>query len=209
MTTQDLYFGIQMGLQLLIGGGVVWAAVWLSGVLKRAIEGQEKTIAAQAELMKAQSTVLQDVERFNKIMQQVIDFVDPQAQLQREQAYRDRVDRELKVLEDEMAKMREEWVDAQTMARDMLLQLNKASDGWESSIASLREATLELQEGSIVMEDARLVMQEQRAILEENMKLQKLKGKTPEDKTRDQPRSSPRQELTDAAKTDCTSNNQS
>jgi hypothetical protein len=84
MTAQDIYFGIQMSLQLIIAGGVVWGICWLGGVLKRAIEGQEKTIAAQAEQMKAQSMVLQDFERLNKVMQQVIDFADPQKQLQRE-----------------------------------------------------------------------------------------------------------------------------
>jgi hypothetical protein len=108
MTTQAIYFWIQMGVQLLVGGGVVWGICWYISVLKRAIEGQEKTIAtqaeqmkalkttieAQAEQMKAQSIVLQDAERLYKLMQQVIDFVNPEAQLKREQAFQARLERE-------------------------------------------------------------------------------------------------------------------
>src|SRR5215475_5340606 len=136
--------------------------------------------------MQAQSTVLQDVERLNKVMQQVIDFFDPQAQLQREQAYRDRVTRDLKVLEGDMSKMRQEWPEAQTMAREMLLKLNKALNGLERCTTSLREARLLIQEGDLVMEEARLVMREGNTELEKYIQLmQKLKGKTPEDKTRD------------------------
>jgi hypothetical protein len=72
----------------------VWGVCWLSGVLKRAIEGQEKTIAAQAKQMKAQSTVLQDFERLNTLMKQVIDVVNPEAQLKHEQAFQARLERE-------------------------------------------------------------------------------------------------------------------
>ena len=100
MTTQDIYSWVQMGLQVLIGGGLVAGIYRYFGVLKRAIESQEKTIAAQAEQMKAQSTVLQDFERHSKIMQQVIDFFDPQAQLQREQAYKELFERDMKVWEE-------------------------------------------------------------------------------------------------------------
>ena len=99
MTTQDIYFWTQMGLQILIGGGVIAGIYRYFGVLKRLIEGQEKTIAtqaeqmkalkttieAQAEQMKAQSTMLQDLERFNKMMQQAFDF--------RDQAYKEQVER--------------------------------------------------------------------------------------------------------------------
>jgi hypothetical protein len=92
MTTQDIYFWIQLGVQLLVGGGIVWGICWYIGVLKRAIEGQEKTIAAQAEQMKAQSTVLQDFERLSKLMQQVIDTVDAPAMLERWQKYKEMVE---------------------------------------------------------------------------------------------------------------------
>jgi hypothetical protein len=94
MTTQDIYFGIQTGLQLLVGGGVVWGVVWLSGVLKRAIESQEKTIAAQAEHMKVLTTALQEFERLIKTMKLVIDTVGDPAGLQREQAFRERIERD-------------------------------------------------------------------------------------------------------------------
>jgi uncharacterized coiled-coil protein SlyX len=53
---------------------------------EKTIPAQEKAITGQAEQMKAQSTVLQDVERLNKMMQQAIDF--------REQAYQERVERD-------------------------------------------------------------------------------------------------------------------
>jgi hypothetical protein len=92
MTMQDIYPWVQMGLQVLIGGGVVAGIYRYFGVLKRLIEGQEKTIAAQAEQMKAQSTVLQDFERLNKVMQQVIDTVDAPAMLERWQKYKALVD---------------------------------------------------------------------------------------------------------------------
>jgi hypothetical protein len=92
MTTQDMYSWAQMVLQVLVGGGVMVGVYRYYGVLKRLIEGQEKTIAAQAEQMKAQSTVLQDFERLNKVMQQVIDMVDAPAMIQRWQSYRALVD---------------------------------------------------------------------------------------------------------------------
>jgi hypothetical protein len=62
--------------------------------LQATVAAQEKTIAAQAEQIKAQSTVLQDAERLSKMMQQVIDFVNPEAQLKREQAFQARLERE-------------------------------------------------------------------------------------------------------------------
>lgn len=98
MTTQDIYSWAQMGLQVLVGGGVMVGIYRYYGVLKRLIEGQEKTIAAQAEQMKAQSTVLQDFERLNKVMQQVVDIAGDPAALQREQAYKARMDRDVQDL---------------------------------------------------------------------------------------------------------------
>jgi hypothetical protein len=92
MTTQDIYFGIQIGLHVLVAGGVVWGICWLGRVLKRGLETQEKAIAAQAEQIKAQSTVLQDFERLNKTMKQVIDTVDAPAMLERWQQYKLLVD---------------------------------------------------------------------------------------------------------------------
>jgi hypothetical protein len=96
MSWQDI---VQMGWQAVIGGGVVFA-------FSRFFRAQEKTIAAQAEQMKAlkttidaqaeqmraQSTVLIDVERNNKIMQQIIDTVDAPAMLERWQKYKGLVD---------------------------------------------------------------------------------------------------------------------
>jgi hypothetical protein len=122
MAMQDIYFGVQTGLQLLIGGGVVWAAFWLSGVLKRAIESQEKTIAAQAEQMKAQSTVLQDFERLNKMMKEVIDTVDAPAMLQRLKSYKGLVDQEA---QDQLKRLQTQfqWAmnqTASTTVKDML-----------------------------------------------------------------------------------------
>jgi hypothetical protein len=171
--------------------------------VKEAVVAQKATIDAQAESMKAQSTVLQDVERLNKVMQQVVAFFDPQAQLQREQAYRDRVDRDLKVLEGDMSKVRQEWLDAQIMARELLMLLDKALNGLEHSTTSLREARLFIQESDLVVKEARLTMQEGNRELEKYVKLlQKLKGKTPEDKTHDPPHVSPGHELTAGAEAD-------
>jgi hypothetical protein len=94
MTWQDIYPVVQMVLQLVIGGGIIVAVCRYFRVLRQSIESQEKTIAAQAEFMKAQSTVLQDFECLSKLMQQVIDAVSDPAALQREQAYKARVDRD-------------------------------------------------------------------------------------------------------------------
>jgi hypothetical protein len=104
MTTQDIYSWVQIGLQVLVGGALVAGLYRYFGVLKRLIEGQEKTIAAQAEQMKAlkatidaqaeqmkaQSTVLQDVERLYNVVKHVLDTVSDPAALQREQAYKAR-----------------------------------------------------------------------------------------------------------------------
>jgi hypothetical protein len=94
MTTQDIYSWVQMGLQIVIGGGIVVGISRYFGILR-------KTIDAQAEQMKAQSTVLQDFEPLNQIMKQVIDTVSDPAALQREQAYRERVDRDAHAQVDE------------------------------------------------------------------------------------------------------------
>jgi hypothetical protein len=56
--------------------------------LKEAVATQKATIEAQAEHMKAQSTVLQDFERLNKMMKEFIDTVDAPAMLQRWQQYK-------------------------------------------------------------------------------------------------------------------------
>jgi hypothetical protein len=117
MTMQDIYSWVQIGLQVLIGGGVVAGIYRYFGVLKRLIEGQEKTIAtqaeqmkalkatidAQAEQMKAQSTVLQDFERLNTLMKQVMEVINPEAQLKREQAFQARLERETNHRLQEMA----------------------------------------------------------------------------------------------------------
>jgi hypothetical protein len=81
-------------LTIALVGYVGWHLRSQLRTLKSAVDVQKAAIDAQAEQMKAQSTVLQDVERLNKLMQQVIDFFDPQAALQREQAYKARVERE-------------------------------------------------------------------------------------------------------------------
>jgi hypothetical protein len=94
MTTQDIYSWVQMGLQVLIGGGIVAGVYRYFGVLKRAIESQEKTIAAQAEHMKSLTTALQESERLSKTMKLVVDTVGDPAVLQREQAYRERMERD-------------------------------------------------------------------------------------------------------------------
>ncbi len=99
MTTQDIYAWVQMGLQIVIGGGIVVGISRYFGLLRRAIESQKATIEAQAEHMKAQSAILQDFERHSKIMQQVIDFFEPQAQLRREQAYKELVERDIERVE--------------------------------------------------------------------------------------------------------------
>jgi hypothetical protein len=84
----------------LIGHSVTLAFVIYFGLplrqkvqtLQTTVTAQEKTIAAQAERMKAQSTVLQDFERLNKMMKQVIDTVDAPAMIERWQKYKSLVD---------------------------------------------------------------------------------------------------------------------
>jgi hypothetical protein len=80
MTTQDIYAWIQMGLQIVIGGGIVIGISRYFGILRKTIDVQAEqmkalkaTIEAQSEQIKAQSTVLQDFERLNNIMKHVLD----------------------------------------------------------------------------------------------------------------------------------------
>ena len=100
--------------------------------VKSMVETQKATIEAQAESMKAQSAVLQDFERYSKIMQQVIDFFDPKAQLQREQAYKERVERDLKALEDDIQKVHQRWTEA-----------NKELEEYQTGVASIMEVIAE------------------------------------------------------------------
>jgi hypothetical protein len=72
--------------------------------LQTTMAAQEKTIAAQAESMKAQNTVLQEFERLNKMMKEVINTVDAPAMLQRMQSYKELVDREANTLLKEQAR---------------------------------------------------------------------------------------------------------
>jgi hypothetical protein len=104
MTTQDIYSLAQMGLQIVIGGGIVVGISRYFGILRRAIESQKATIEAQSEQIKAQSTVLQDFERLNKGMRQVIDTVDAPAMLQRMQSYKALVDTEADAVLKQQAK---------------------------------------------------------------------------------------------------------
>jgi hypothetical protein len=94
MTWQDVYPVLQMGLQVVIGGSIIVAVSRYFRAQEKTIASQKETIAALAEQMKAQSTVLQDFERLSKLMQQVIDTVSDPAALQREQAFRARVERD-------------------------------------------------------------------------------------------------------------------
>jgi septal ring factor EnvC (AmiA/AmiB activator) len=90
-----IYFGLHLRTQLRTVKSTVEAQKATIDAQAEQMKALKATIDAQAEQMKAQSTVLQDFERLNKIMQQVIDFVDPETQLKREQAYRAWVDREV------------------------------------------------------------------------------------------------------------------
>jgi hypothetical protein len=135
MTTQDIYAWVQMGLQIVIGGGIVVGISRYFGILRRAIESQEKTIAAQAEYMKAQSTVLQDFERLNKLMQQVIDFVDPQKQLQREQAFQARLQRDADDRYKELSKLLAE--NQKKFVEDVTHAVMQAADGLVKLLCNL------------------------------------------------------------------------
>jgi CTP:molybdopterin cytidylyltransferase MocA len=104
MTTPDIYAWVQMGLQLVIGGGIVVGVSRYFGILRRAIDSQKATIEAQAEHMKAQSAILQDFERLNSILKHVLETVSDPAALQREEAYRARVDRDANAQLDKTAR---------------------------------------------------------------------------------------------------------
>jgi hypothetical protein len=105
MTWQDISPIVQIGLQIVIGGGIVLGIARYFRVLRRSIESQEKTIAAQAEYIKAQSAVLQDFERHSKLMKQVIDTVDAPAMLDRMQKYRQIVDIEVEQLAQQLHRL--------------------------------------------------------------------------------------------------------
>jgi hypothetical protein len=86
--------------------------------LKSTVDVQEKAIAAQAEHMKTlqatieaqgkqitnQSTVLQDFDRLNQLMKRVMDTVGDPAALERERAYRARVERDTTALLEQQSK---------------------------------------------------------------------------------------------------------
>ena len=173
MTTQDIYAWVQMGLQIVIGGGIVVGISRYFGLLRRAIESQKATIEAQAEQIRAQSTVLQDFERHSKIMQQVIDFFDPQAQLQREQAYKERFERDMKA-----------WEEAISTA----YQVMKIAIGrFETNLVRRREDILWLKE------DTRELEEMSRQIHENNQARQEIL----EDRNHAKTRSSPMAGATD------------
>jgi hypothetical protein len=137
MTTQDIYAWVQIGLQIVIGGGIIVGISRYFHILRRAIESQKATIEAQAEQMKAQSTVLQDVERLHKLMQQVIDFVDPQRQLQREQAFQVRLERETNHRLQEMA--------TEVMQTNIFLAgISEAMVGTRNKLAETKSALTEI-----------------------------------------------------------------
>lgn len=100
MTTQDIYAWTQIILLVVVGGGLAWYI----GLLKRAVDAQKATIDAQAEQLKAQSTVLQDFERLNRTMRLVLDTVSDPAALQREQAFKERLERETDACIEQQAK---------------------------------------------------------------------------------------------------------
>jgi uncharacterized membrane protein YgaE (UPF0421/DUF939 family) len=153
MTTQDIYAWVQMGLQIVIGGGIVVGISRYFGILRRSIESQKATIEAQAEQMKAQSTVLQDVERLNKVMQQVIAFFDPQAQLQREQAYKERFERDMKAWEETISNAYGTMISA---IRDL-----------ETNLARRREDTLWLKESTRELEEMHRQIRQDNQVLQE------------------------------------------
>jgi hypothetical protein len=83
----------------LIGHGVTLAFVIYFGLhLRQKVQTLQTTVTAQGKTIAAQSTMLQDGERLNKMMQQmmkeVITVVDPEAQLKRERAYKERAERD-------------------------------------------------------------------------------------------------------------------
>ena len=67
-------------------------------------DAQKVAIDAQKARIEALSGVLQDFERLNKVMKTVIDTVSDPAALQREQAYKERVDRDVEDFKKDYAK---------------------------------------------------------------------------------------------------------
>jgi chromosome segregation ATPase len=134
-----IYFGLHLRSQL--------------RTLKHTVEAQKATIEAQAESMKAQSTVLQDLERHSKIMQQVIDFFDPTAQLQREQAYKERFERAMKA-----------WEEAISNAYGVM---TRAIGQLETDLARRREDTLWLKESNRELEEMSRQVHEDNHVLQE------------------------------------------
>jgi hypothetical protein len=83
--------------QIVIGGleiVIIAVTIYVGVKLKGAINAQKATIDAQAEHVKTLSTVIQDFERLNKTMKLVLDTVNDQVTLQREQAFKERVVRD-------------------------------------------------------------------------------------------------------------------
>jgi hypothetical protein len=83
--------------QIMTIGVVIYVGLHLRSriqTLQATVNAQKATIDAQAEQLKAQSTVLQDFARLNEMMKRVIDTLSDPAALQREQAYKERVDRD-------------------------------------------------------------------------------------------------------------------
>jgi hypothetical protein len=62
--------------------------------LRSRIQTLQAAVNAQKATIDAQSTVLQDFARLNEMMKRVIDTLSDPAALQREQAYKERVDRD-------------------------------------------------------------------------------------------------------------------
>jgi hypothetical protein len=100
MSTQDIYAWIQIILQVIVGGGL---ALYI-GVLKRAVDTQKATIEAQAEHLKAQTTVLQDFERLNKAMKLAIDTLNAPAILEHGEAYKALVDKTTALILEDQAR---------------------------------------------------------------------------------------------------------
>jgi hypothetical protein len=111
VTTQDIYPWIQIMLLVVIGGGLTWYIRLLKNAVdaqKVTIDALKTTIGALDTQIRDQSTVLQDFARLNEMMKRVIDTVSDPAVLKREQAYRERVDRDAAALVAQQVKEVEE-----------------------------------------------------------------------------------------------------
>jgi hypothetical protein len=114
MTTQDIYAWTQIILLVIVGGGLAWSI----RLLKQAVDAQKATIEAQAEQLKAQSTVLHDFELHVKTMKLVVDTVDAPAMLQRMRDYRALTDEQsAAILEQQAKQLREKGIQAIAEAR--------------------------------------------------------------------------------------------